>query len=53
MHIRLDAQQGSQPSASRDNIAGASAVVLTLSKGWQIELPDFQAEYVTLSGDYL
>jgi len=49
----LGAQGGSQISAGREDFAGGSAVLSTLSEGLQIELSDFEAENATLKGDYL
>jgi hypothetical protein len=47
------AQVGSQISTGREDFAGSNAVLPTLSKGLEIELPDLQAENATLKGDYL
>jgi hypothetical protein len=44
---------GSQISTGTEDFAGGSAVLPTLSKGLEIELSDFEAENVTLKGDYL
>jgi hypothetical protein len=46
-------QGGSQICSGREDFAGGSAVILRLSEGLAIELTDFQAEDVTLNGDYL
>jgi len=46
----LGAQGG---STKREDFAGGSAVLPTLSEGLEIELSDFEAEDVTLKGDYL
>jgi hypothetical protein len=51
--LRLGAQGGSQISTGGENIAGGSAVLLTLSKGLEIKLSDFEAKNATLKGDYL
>jgi len=44
---------GSQISTGREDFAGGSAVLPMLSEGLEIELSDFEAENVTLRGDYL
>ena len=44
---------GSQISDRREDFAGGSAVLSTLSEGLDIELSDFEAENATLKGDYL
>jgi hypothetical protein len=44
---------GSQISTAREDFAGGSAVLPTLSEGMEIELSDFEAEDATLKGDYL
>jgi len=44
---------GSQISTRREDVAGSSAVLLTMSEGLEIELSDFEAENATLKGDYL
>jgi hypothetical protein len=44
---------GSQISTGREDFAGGSAVLPTLSEGLEIELSDFEAEDATLKGDYL
>jgi hypothetical protein len=49
----MGAQGGSQISAGREDFAGGSAVLLTLSEGLEIELSDFEAGNATLKGDYL
>ena len=51
--IRLRAQGGSQMSTGREDIAGHSAVLPTLSEGMECELSDFQAEHATQRCDYL
>ena len=51
--IWLGAQGGSQISTRREDFAGGSAVLPTLSKGLEIELSDFEAENATLKGNYL
>jgi len=53
LRILLGAQWGSQISTGREDYAGDSAVLPTLSKGLEIELSDFKAENATLKGDYL
>jgi hypothetical protein len=35
-----------------EDFAGRSAVRITLSKGFKIEISDFESENVTLKGDY-
>jgi hypothetical protein len=37
----------------REDFAGGSAVLPTLSEGFEIELSDFEAGDATLKGDYL
>jgi hypothetical protein len=49
----MGAQRGSQISTRRENFAGGSTVFLMLSEGLEIELPDFEADNVTLEGDYM
>jgi hypothetical protein len=44
---------GSQIKTARENFAAGSAVVPTLSEGFQNELSDFQVKDATLKGDYL
>ena len=44
---------GSQISTGREDFAGGSAVLPTLSEGLEIELSDFEAENATLKGNYL
>jgi len=44
---------GSQISTGREDIAGGSAVLLTLSVCWEIKLSDFELENMTRNGDYL
>jgi len=44
---------GSQISAGRQDFAGGSTVLSTLSEGWEIELSDVEAENAMLKGDYL
>jgi len=44
---------GSQISAGREDFAGGSAILSTLSEGLEIELSDFEAENATLKSDYL
>jgi len=51
--ILLWAQGGSEITTRREDIAGCSAVLLMLSEGLEIELPDFEAEDAMLKGDYL
>jgi hypothetical protein len=53
LRISLGAQGGSQYSTIREDSAGGSAVLSTLSEGLDIELTDFEADNVTLKGDYL
>jgi len=53
LRIWLGAQGGSQISAGREDFAGGSAVLSTLSEGLEIELSDLDAENATLKGDYL
>ncbi|KAF8539103.1 hypothetical protein BDD12DRAFT_883298 [Trichophaea hybrida] len=50
---RLGAQGGSQISDGREDFAGVSAVLSTLSEGMEIELSDLEAENAALKGDYL
>ena len=49
----MGAQGGCQISTGREDFAGGSAVLRTLSDGLEIELSDFEVENVTLKGDYL
>jgi len=51
--IWLGAQGGSQISTAREEVAGSSAVLPTLSESLEIDLSDFDAEDATLKGDYL
>jgi hypothetical protein len=51
--IRLGAQGGILISTGREDFAGGSGVLPTLSEGLEIELSDFDAEDATLKGDYL
>jgi len=51
--IFLGAQGGSQISTRREDIAGGSAVLSTLSEGLEIELSGFETEKATRKGDYL
>ena len=44
---------GCQITTGREDFAGGSAVLPTLSKGLEIELSDFEAEGAMLKGDYL
>jgi len=53
LRIWLGAQGGSQLSTRREDVAGGSAVLPTLSEGLEIDLSDFEAENATLKGDYL
>jgi hypothetical protein len=48
LRIWLGTQGGSQISAGREDFAGGSAVLSTLSKGLDIELSDFEADNATL-----
>jgi len=49
----VGALRGSQISTGREDFAGCSAVLLTLSEGLEIELSNFEADDATLKGDYL
>jgi hypothetical protein len=49
----MGAQRSSHISTGREDFAGGRAIVLTLSKGLEIELSDFEAENATLKGDSL
>jgi len=53
LRIWLEAQGGRQISTGREDIACGSAVLLTLSEGFEIDLSDFEAEDATLKADYL
>jgi hypothetical protein len=53
LRISLGALGGSQISGGREDFAGGSAVLSTLSEDLEIELSDFEAENATLNGDYL
>jgi len=53
LRIWLRAQGGSQISTGREDFAGGSAVVPTLSEGLETELSGFKTENATLKGDYL
>jgi hypothetical protein len=53
LRISPGALEGSQISTRREDFAGGSAVLLTLSEGLEIDLSDFEAEDATLKGDYL
>jgi len=48
LHIGLGALGGSHISTRREDFAGGSAVLPTLSEGLEIELSDFEVEDVTL-----
>jgi len=48
----LGAQGGSHISTRREDFAGGSAVLPTLSEGLEIELSDFEAEDAMQKGDY-
>jgi hypothetical protein len=52
LRIWLGNQGGSKISTAREGFGTSSAVLLTLSEGWNIELTDFEPENVTLKGDY-
>jgi len=50
----MTGSSGGQPDQpQREEFAGSTAVLLTLSEGLQIELSDLEAENVTLKVDYL
>jgi len=51
--IWLGAHGGSQISTGREDFAGGSAVLPTLSEGLEITLSDFNAEDATLKGENL
>jgi len=51
--ISMRANGGSQISTGREDFAGSSAILPTLSEGWEIELSDFEAENATWKGNYL
>ena len=53
LRIWLGALGGSQNSAGREDFAGCSADLQTLNQGFEIQLPDFEAEDATLKGNYL
>ena len=53
LQIWLEAQGGSQITTGREDFACGSAVLPTLSEGFEIELSDFEAEDAMLPGDYL
>jgi len=53
LRIRLGAQGGSQISAGREDFGGGSAVLSTVSEGWEIELSDCEAENAMLKVVYL
>jgi len=53
VHKLVGALGGSQISTGREDSAGGSAVPSMLSEGLVSELSDFEAEDVTLKGDYL
>jgi hypothetical protein len=53
LRIWLGTQGGSLISTGREDFASGSAFLLTLREGLEIELSDFEAENVTLKGDYL
>jgi hypothetical protein len=52
LRIRLGTQGGCQISTGKEDFAGGSADLPTLSKALNIQLLDFEAENVTLKGDY-
>jgi len=51
--LRTLAQGGSPISTGREDFAGGSAVLPTLSEGLEIELSNFEAENATPKGDHL
>jgi hypothetical protein len=53
LRIYLGAQGGSQISAEREDIAGGSTILSTLSEGLDIVLTNFKAENAMLKGDYM
>jgi hypothetical protein len=53
LRIGLGTQGGSQINTRREDFAGGSAVLPTLSEGLEIELSDFEVQNATLTGDYL
>jgi hypothetical protein len=53
LSILPGAQGGIQISTAREDCAGGSTGLLTLSEGLEIELSDFEAENATLKGIYL
>jgi hypothetical protein len=53
LRIRLGAQRGSQIGTGREDFAGGSAVLSTLSEGLEIDPSDFEVENATLKGNCL
>jgi len=53
LRILLGAQVRSQISTRKEDFAGGSAVLPTLSEGLEIELSDCEAENARLTGDIL
>jgi len=53
LRIRQGAQGGSQISSGREEFAGGSTGLPTLSEGLEVDLSDFEAEDATLRGDYM
>jgi hypothetical protein len=53
LRICLGAHGSCQISTGREDFAGSSAVLPTLSEGLEIKLSDFETENVALKGDYL
>jgi hypothetical protein len=53
LHICLGAQGGSHIGTRKEDIAGGSAVLPTLSQGLEIMLSYFESEDATLQSDYL
>jgi hypothetical protein len=51
-HICLGAQGSRQISGGWEDFASSSAVFLTLSEGFKIELPDHELENATLNGNH-
>jgi len=51
--IRLETQEGIQISTRREEFSGGSAVLPSLSKGFEIELSDLKAQNMTLKWDSL
>jgi len=53
LSIRLRAPVGCQIITRREDFAGGCAVLPTLSDGLEVEISDFEAEKITLKGNYL